>query len=304
MTLKSFFEHRLDLSNRTPNPTIWFAASVLSLGSLFAAEAEPSILLSDFPGGVPVHEAVLFGFDNQAFPYQSQLQAHLISGKFHSLVLRPGPTGSQDQFLRYYGSVIYTNGKFKMWYIGSKGQTSTMIGYERASEEDKALCYATSDDGVHWEKPNLGLVDFNGSKANNLVDLPVRSLQNSGAIIYEPEDLTPGRKYKIVYEVRESAVTFNVAFSPDGLHWTPSPLNPVGPFLEMTGLMKWKGIYYVTGQDATGSHQNFSARQLATFVSRDFEHWSPCAAIGLNRSPDLNRATDILAHEVKWHRAA
>ena len=31
------------------------------------------------------------------------------------------------------------------------------------------LCYATSRDGVHWERPELGLVEFGGSKANNIV---------------------------------------------------------------------------------------------------------------------------------------
>ena len=30
-------------------------------------------------------------------------------------------------------------------------------------------CYAESKDGIHWKKPELGLVEFNGSKANNIV---------------------------------------------------------------------------------------------------------------------------------------
>jgi hypothetical protein len=29
------------------------------------------------------------------------------------------------------------------------------------------MCYAVSEDGLHWEKPNLGLVEYNGSKENN-----------------------------------------------------------------------------------------------------------------------------------------
>ena len=31
------------------------------------------------------------------------------------------------------------------------------------------LCYATSRDGVHWEKPDLGKVEFNGSRSNNIL---------------------------------------------------------------------------------------------------------------------------------------
>ena len=31
--------------------------------------------------------------------------------------------------------------------------------------------YATSDDGVFWERPNLGLIEYEGSRDNNLVML-------------------------------------------------------------------------------------------------------------------------------------
>ena len=31
------------------------------------------------------------------------------------------------------------------------------------------LCLATSKDGIHWEKPSLGAVEWRGSKKNNIV---------------------------------------------------------------------------------------------------------------------------------------
>ena len=31
------------------------------------------------------------------------------------------------------------------------------------------ICYATSRDGISWDKPELGLVDYEGSTANNIV---------------------------------------------------------------------------------------------------------------------------------------
>ena len=43
---------------------------------------------------------------------------------------------------------------FKMWYEAS-------WLYQ--------MCYATSKDGIHWERPNLGLFEFDGSKNNNIV---------------------------------------------------------------------------------------------------------------------------------------
>ncbi|MYF92547.1 MAG: hypothetical protein F4184_10735, partial [Gemmatimonadetes bacterium] len=34
------------------------------------------------------------------------------------------------------------------------------------------LCYAVSEDGIHFARPELGRVEFNGSTANNLLALP------------------------------------------------------------------------------------------------------------------------------------
>ncbi len=31
------------------------------------------------------------------------------------------------------------------------------------------ICYAESRDGIHWTRPNLGLVEFNGSTDNNII---------------------------------------------------------------------------------------------------------------------------------------
>ena len=78
-----------------------------------------------------------------------------------------------------------------------------------------------------------------------------------------------------------------VAYSPDGLHWTNSPNNPVGPFLEMAGLTKHRGLYYLSGQASFSVHGRAWARRLNTFVSADFEHWSPSSAVGLDRGPQV-----------------
>ena len=58
-----------------------------------------------------------------------------------------------------YACVLHdmTEGLYKMWY-------------EVRREEMQARChYAVSKDGLHWEKPELGLVEFEGSRRNNIV---------------------------------------------------------------------------------------------------------------------------------------
>lgn len=56
------------------------------------------------------------------------------------------------------------------------------------------LAYAESRDGVTWEKPHLGLVDFEGSTANNLI---FRHIQGT-SVIYDEKDPDPARRYKLI----------------------------------------------------------------------------------------------------------
>ena len=46
-----------------------------------------------------------------------------------------------------------------MWYLAEDKTNTLRYSY----------CYARSKDGVTWEKPNLGLIEFHGSKQNNIV---------------------------------------------------------------------------------------------------------------------------------------
>jgi hypothetical protein len=172
-----------------------------------------------------------------------------------------------------------------MWYNGNYGPLANNIGYEL---RDCVLCYATSKDGVNWEKPTLGLVEFQGSKRNNICDFPVPSLWSTAAVLHDPDDPDPKRRFKIAYEARyEGKMFLSVAFSPDGLHWQPSPRNPTGAFLEMAGVTKFRGLYYLYGQPDFSAHGRLGVRRLAAYVSDDFDHWSPCAAMGLDRAPKL-----------------
>ena len=43
------------------------------------------------------------------------------------------------------------------------------IQYDGHDFQEMAICYATSVDGLTWNKPELNLVEFKGSKANNIV---------------------------------------------------------------------------------------------------------------------------------------
>ena len=52
---------------------------------------------------------------------------------------------------------------------GTTLQERTQRNYRPRMDRVTSLAYARSKDGIHWEKPSLGLVDWRGSKENNLL---------------------------------------------------------------------------------------------------------------------------------------
>ena len=62
-----------------------------------------------------------------------------------------------------YVTVFQDGDLYKMYYRGGD--------YDRGvtSLHEQVYCLAISKDGVNWERPNLGLVKFGGSKDNNIL---------------------------------------------------------------------------------------------------------------------------------------
>ena len=121
-----------------------------------------------------------------------------------------------------WGSVIYDKEEqiFKCWY--------EVYRQNLPREKQTSLCYATSKDGFHWEKPTLNLVEYEGSKENNIIFQP-RDGIDSAVIIKDNEDSDPSRRYKMMFYLmaektgpREGPWGLYTASSPDGLRWSQS----------------------------------------------------------------------------------
>jgi hypothetical protein len=118
-----------------------------------SAENKITVLTS---AGITVDEATLFAFDDYSIPFQQNLSLTMYPG---NPVVRRGGPGMPDEYRAdFFGTVLQQAGKFKMWYCtadpeaivaGSQPQP-TLVGWQ--------VAYAESDDGIHWVKPNLGLV--------------------------------------------------------------------------------------------------------------------------------------------------
>ena len=66
-----------------------------------------------------------------------------------------------------YHSVFKDGEKYRMYY--KAWQLDVSDKGVKTNAHPLFCCYAESDDGIHWKKPELGLHEFNGSKANNIV---------------------------------------------------------------------------------------------------------------------------------------
>lgn len=95
---------------------------------------------------------------------------------------------------------------FKLWYMG---------GF------NKSTCYATSHDGIHWQKPLLDV-----EPGTNIV---LRHNRDSATIWLDRNETDPSRRYKMFVTEEHPAWTIDYAlvvrFSPDGIHWS-KPLTP------------------------------------------------------------------------------
>lgn len=189
-------------------------------------------------------------------------------------VLRPKkPWEGRELWLS--GSVIFdpAEKQFEAWYITRAHHQGTSYG-----------CYAVSKDGIHWEKPSLGLREYEGSKENNITDW------YGMGVIHSPEDPDPSRRYKALNKRR-------AAFSPDGLHWTtpegskdiPGDLagDNVIPFCYDETTRRYLAFGKVLR--TFGGHRR---RSVSVSFSDDFLKWTPAETILVPDSHD-----DELAHE-------
>ncbi|MCB1077522.1 MAG: hypothetical protein KDM64_06795 [Verrucomicrobiae bacterium] len=245
----------------------------------------------------------LFAFDEVSIPFSQNLRLEMRRPERHpgNPVLRRGAPGSPDAYgVQFYGSVIREGGKFRMWYVAFDDDVANPV----ASERWRAA-YAESADGVTWTKPNLGLVEYRGSKDNNLVLTDPAPLGFVNLkVLADPGDPDPSRRYKMsthIYFRHHTRLGSLAPFtSEDGLRWklVRDGVTPVKAELKMEdlflpafhfepcgGLYLWQGQYVINGQNAMQAARPYHGRVVRTFRSPDFVNWSTTSGIAFVREP-------------------
>jgi hypothetical protein len=203
----------------------------------------------------------------------------------HQPVKLPEPVLIGDQ--PWEGWMVYPHGSpcviydaaeriYKIWYQAYSIQAGKPGSHPK---ERYVLCYATSRDGLRWERPELGIHEFNGSSRNNIVIVGNQywALTN---VIKDESDPDPARRYKCLSYDRpggpDAPYGISLAFSPDGIRWQLYPGNPV-----MTGVGDSHNILprdprsgKFLGYFRPGSRTSGGIRTIAFSTSDDFIHWS------------------------------
>ena len=134
----------------------------------------------------------------------------------------------------------------------------------------QVTCYAESTDGIHFARPNLGLVEFQGSRDNNII---YRGLEAHNFAPFRDENpaAKPEERYKALAGILRKLYAF---VSPDGIHWKklqPEPVMTKGDF-DSLNLSFW--------DEQTQNYRCFSrysdrgVRSVQSCTSTDFVHWT------------------------------
>jgi len=170
-----------------------------------------------------------------------------------------------------YCTVLRDGETYRAYY---RGKVSSM-----PDGKGEVTCVAESKDGVTWTKPELGLFDFQGSKANNIIYVDDELSHNFSPLLDTNPAAPADQRYKALGGTVKTGL---VAFvSPDGLRWKKLREEPVltkeivatgQHMFDSQNLAFWSPTekkylaYFRVFQD--------KIRRIARAESTDFVNWS------------------------------
>ncbi len=206
----------------------------------------------------------------------------------------------EKRYDNLYANVLYDEEDklFKCWYNpfivdqsshGMKIEERQKKKYKPQKGREMGVCYATSEDGIVWKRPDLGLVEYEGSSKNNIV---YRGPHGSG-VIKDLREKDAAKRYKIFTASGQAKMA--VSFSPDGIKWGPLSLCPeINPYrvdgthyntLWVDELGEWVGYTRMRDKQEIGSdpmkkrHGAWPPRQVGRTTSKDYLNWTQAVPV-------------------------
>ena len=198
----------------------------------------------------------------------------------------------------HYGSILYDPhlSSFRYWYNPAAPLTEAFTaGRAGPLPSDgslaSAVAYATSPDGLTWERPDLGLVHhpFEGSRNLSILARPPIRTAHCPSVVRLPERFAPSR-FATAFFSRCADPLYErgifLAFSDDGLRWT-SHFPPALPLDGDRKTFSWdahRDEFVIVSR--SHQHGNLARRwgvtrkrHIAISRSRDLQHWTPMRTV-------------------------
>ncbi len=164
--------------------------------------------------------------------------------------------------LEIYGNVLFDHEEkiFKMWYLGEERDGFPYYG----------LHYATSQDGVNWEKPLIGTIESEKYPEHNLVGHQILL----ASVMKDNDDPNPDHRYKMICWLQKDH-GYHTMVSPDGLNWTKHSKEPLCRSGDViTGYYDEQRKQYVAFPKIGHMIMGHNRRVFWLITSKDFETWS------------------------------
>lgn len=173
-----------------------------------------------------------------------------------------------------YFSAVQDGKTVRLYYRGSAGGSDASAA--------QVTCVVESQDGIHFTRPKLGLIEVGGTKDNNVVWRGVES-HNFAAMLDTNPAAKPDERFKALGGIKEKGKNWQLGETPgglyafasaDGLHWRklqPEPVMTKGAF-DSQNLAFWdpnRGEYRCYSRITPDK-----IRGIQSSASPDFRTWT------------------------------
>ena len=177
-----------------------------------------------------------------------------------------------------YPTVLLDGTTYRMYY--KAGATS-------GADKDAGQCtaYAESADGIHWEKPSLGMFEVAGEKQNNVTHFGNGpTSHNFTPFIDRKPGVPDDQRYKALAGTKETGL---IAFaSADGIHWRQLFDGPVFPITTPETRYDSQNVSFWSEHEKCYLcyYRIFhnGIRTIVRAVSDDFQRWRDDARMGFS----------------------